>query len=139
MINQDKTIVISIGDANYLPETDHFYKFIDAPLISWTDSKAAAESLPLYYGRQGYLTTITSAVEAAFVGEQSPKVGWIGGTDNEAFGTSEGRWIWATGPEQGTVFWNGERMGVHQPMRIGVVENQIMLQTLSMVMKIMFT
>ena len=111
VINQDKTIVITIGDANYLPETDHFYKFIDAPLISWTDSKAAAENLPLYFGRQGYMTTITSAVEAAFVGEQSPFTGWIGGTDNEAYGTSEGRWIWATGPEQGTVFWNGEVNG----------------------------
>ena len=110
-INQDKTIIISIGDANYLPKTNHFYKFIDAPLISWTDSKAAAENLPLYFGRQGYLTTITSAVEAAFVGEQSPKVGWIGGTDNDAFGTTEGRWIWATGPELGTVFWNGEVNG----------------------------
>lgn len=111
VINQDKTIVITIGDANYLPETNHFYKFIDAPLISWTDSKAAAENLPLYFGRKGYLTTITSAVEAAFVGEQSPFTGWIGGTDNEAYGTSEGRWIWATGPELGTVFWNGEVNG----------------------------
>lgn len=111
VINQDKTIVITIGDANYLPETDHFYKFIDVPLISWTDSKAAAENLPLYFGRQGYITTITSAVEAAFVGEQSPFTGWIGGTDNEAFGTSEGRWIWATGPEQGTVFWTGDFNG----------------------------
>ena len=110
-INQDKTIIISIGDANYLPKTNHFYKFIDAPLISWTDSKAAAENLPLYFGRQGYMTTITSAVEAAFVGEQSPFTGWIGGTDNEAYGTSEGRWVWATGPEQGTVFWNGEVNG----------------------------
>ena len=110
-INLDKTIIISIGDANYLPKTNHFYKFIDAPLISWTDSKAAAENLPLYFGRQGYLTTITSAVEAAFVGEQSPKVGWIGGTDNDAFGTTEGRWIWATGPELGTVFWNGLENG----------------------------
>ena len=67
--------------------------------------------MPLYFGRQGYLTTITSAVEAAFVGEQSPKVGWIGGTDNDAFGTTEGRWIWATGPELGTVFWNGLENG----------------------------
>lgn len=107
----DKTIVISIGDANYLPNTDHFYKFVDAPLISWTDSKAAAENLPMYFGRQGYLTTITSEVEAAFVGEQSPYTGWIGGTDNEAYGTSEGRWIWATGPEEGTVFWNGQVNG----------------------------
>lgn len=111
LINLDKTIIISIGDANYLPETDHFYKFIDAPLISWIDSKAAAESLPLYYGRQGYLTTIISTVEAAFVGEQSPFTGWIGGTDNEVYGTTEGRWVWATGPEQGTVFWNGEVNG----------------------------
>ena len=32
------------------------------------------------------MTTITSAVEAAFVGEQSPFTGWIGGTDNELMG-----------------------------------------------------
>ena len=61
------------------------------------------------------MTTITSALEAAFVGEQSPFTGWIGGTDNEAYGTSEGRWVWATGPEQGTRCWNGEVNGTALP------------------------
>ena len=143
-INLDKTIIISIGDANYLPKTNHFYKFIDAPLISWTDSKAAAENLPLYFGRQGYLTTITSAVEAAFVGEQSPFL--QDGLEEQIMTLLvqlRDAGYGLLGPELGTVFWNGEENG-SSPTYANwsvVKENPIIgvEKIMAMVMKIMFT
>ena len=52
---------------------------------------------------QGYLATIQSREEAVLVGELSPGVGWIGGTDQE----QEGVWKWAGGPEKGITFWEG--------------------------------
>ncbi len=97
-----RTFSITIGEANYLPSTDHYYKYITAPRITWKDAKIAAEN-KLYYGRQGYLATITTKEEAVLSGEQAAGQGWIGGSDEEA----EGVWKWVTGPEAGMVFWNG--------------------------------
>jgi len=93
---------ITVGDANYLPPTDHFYEFIAVPGITWTAANAAA-SARTYYGLQGYLATLTSQVEADFSGSQALGVGWIGATDD----TTEGDWQWVTGPEAGTSFWSG--------------------------------
>ena len=98
----EKLFSLSADDANYLPETDHFYQFISAPNITWKDAKIAAEN-STYYDRQGYLATLTSEVEASFAGKQASGSGWIGGSDEE----TEGVWKWVTGPDAGTVFWNG--------------------------------
>ena len=59
----DKTFSITISDANFLPSTGHYYEYVPALGITWTDAKVAAESR-FYYGWQGYLATITSADEA---------------------------------------------------------------------------
>ena len=40
-------------------------------------------------------------------GKLTTGVGWIGGSDQE----EEGTWKWVTGPEAGTVFWNGLSSG----------------------------
>ncbi|PIV96604.1 MAG: hypothetical protein COW43_07550, partial [Flavobacteriaceae bacterium CG17_big_fil_post_rev_8_21_14_2_50_31_13] len=102
----EKKFSLSIGDANYLPETDHFYKFISNVGISWNQANIAAENSN-YYGRKGYLATLTSEIEANFAGKQSTGAGWIGASDVE----NEGEWKWVTGPEAGTVFWLGEVYG----------------------------
>ncbi|PQJ76209.1 hypothetical protein BTO13_09260 [Polaribacter gangjinensis] len=98
----EKKFSLTIDDANYLPETGHFYRFIPANLITWSNAKIAAEN-QFYYGRQGYLATLTSQIEADFAGKQASGAGWIGGSDEE----TEGVWKWMTGPEAGTIFWNG--------------------------------
>ena len=105
-ITPEKFFSLSIGDANYLPSTDHFYEFVSQSGITWTDAKTAAENRT-YYGRQGYLATLTNQIEADFAGEQASGAGWIGGSDEE----TEGVWKWVTGPEAGTVFWNGQGNG----------------------------
>jgi len=93
---------ITVGDANYLPYTGHFYEFVAVPGITWTAANSAA-SARMYYGLQGYLATLTSQQEADFSGSQALGVGWIGASDAAA----EGDWKWVTGPEAGTSFWSG--------------------------------
>lgn len=97
-----RTFSFTLGNANYLPSTGHYYQFISAPGISWSQAKIEAEN-STYYGLQGYLVTIMAEDEAQLSGEQAAGNGWIGGTDEE----SEGVWKWVTGPEAGTIFWNG--------------------------------
>jgi len=106
-VEEEKKFSLTIDNANYLESTDHFYQFIPNLGITWTDAKIAAENSPLYYGRQGYLATLTSQEEADFAGKQAIGTGWIGASDEE----TEGIWKWVTGPEAGTVFWNGDGSG----------------------------
>lgn len=98
----NRSISINLGTANYLPSTGHYYQYVSAPGISWSDARAEAEQQS-YFGLQGYLVTLTSEEEAQLAGEQSPGTGWIGGSDAAA----EGVWRWVTGPESGDIFWEG--------------------------------
>ncbi len=97
---------ITVGEANYLPSTGHYYQYIPSLGITWTAARDAA-ALSTYYGLQGYLATLTTQDEADFSGSQASGVGWIGGSD----AVTEGVWLWVTGPEAGTNFWNGTAGG----------------------------
>lgn len=109
-ISGDRYFSFTIGNANYLPSTGHYYEFISAVGITWKEAEIAASNLT-YYGLQGYLATIGSPEESQLAGEQASGAGWIGGTDEE----EEGVWKWATGPEAGEVFWNGGPNGSSPP------------------------
>ncbi|WP_226629758.1 FG-GAP-like repeat-containing protein [Alloyangia pacifica] len=77
----------------------HWYEFVEGPL-TWAEARAEAESRS-HLGLPGYLATITSAAENAFVLSMTPPNVWAGGSDV----TNEGVWSWAGGPEAGQVFW----------------------------------
>ena len=84
----------------------HYYEFVNAQGISWQDAVTQAAQRSLY-GLEGYLATVTSAEENAFIAPLLGGQGWIGASDE---GT-EGTWLWMTGPEAGTAFWQGLSSG----------------------------
>lgn len=100
------SISIGIGNLSYLPRNGHYYEYVPALGIKWTEARDAA-ALRTYYGLQGYLATLTAKDEAQLAGAQAPGTGWIGGSDAE----TEGTWKWVTGPETGTTFWIGTANG----------------------------
>lgn len=89
-----RSVLFSVGTSLANPANGHFYEFVGSPGISWTNAKNAAAARTLY-GLQGYLATITSAAENAFVTSKLQGRGWIGGSD----AAIAHHWHWVTGPE----------------------------------------
>lgn len=96
----------------------HYYEYVPT-LQSWTSAKAAAAA-KTYYGRQGYLVTVSSQAENSYINSLIGHNTWIGATDNAVqinaavgytkYSTqmlSEGNYHWVTGPEKGTQMRNG--------------------------------
>ena len=115
---QTRKFSITIGQADYLPSNDHYYKYIPFPTNSagnvvsksWTDSRAEAETID-YYGRKGYLVTLRSEAEAALASDQAPGRGWIGASD----ANQEGKWEWVTEPGGSIHFWSGNYVDGNGP------------------------
>lgn len=78
----------------------HYYEFISA--ATGFDQALAAAAGSSFNGQQGYLATVTSADEQAFIfGSVTSSATWFSGSDREI----EGTWKWLAGPEAGTIFW----------------------------------
>ena len=105
------TFNTSPGGGLFNSDNGHFYQFVDnGTNISWTSAETAAAALS-YGGMTGYLATVTSSSEQAFVATKLNGQGWFGASDDSGEGTTEAHWVWATGPEMGQEFWYGTRSG----------------------------
>jgi hypothetical protein len=110
-----RRITFVAGTVFYNPLTEHFYEYVSGT-TTWTNSKTSASNRS-YFGRVGYLATMSSEAENNFVWRIMANDAWFGACDelsevNASKGTTafasqaavEGRWHWVTGPEKGTNF-----------------------------------
>jgi hypothetical protein len=116
--NGSRTLEILLSNTNssalFCSATGHFYEYVSAGM-TWTDARAAAAARTYPYGgvdHTGYLVTITSQTENDFITQKLASDAWIGASDAESEGASEGTWKWVTGHESGTSLagfehWNG--------------------------------
>ena len=89
----------------YCSDTGHFYQYIGTN-TNWNTAKNNSANMTYTYNGvtyNGYLATITSAAENAFITDKLGSDAWIGASD----ASSENTWLWVTGPESGTEFFYG--------------------------------
>ncbi|WP_158655317.1 T9SS type A sorting domain-containing protein [Flavivirga eckloniae] len=128
---ETRQISFAAGETYYNPLNGHFYRLTDTQ-SSWTNSQNTASSTS-YYGREGYLVTLTSEAENTFVSRLVGQNSWMGASDdftqiNNALGNTvyanqsaaEGNFYWVTGPEKGTQLTTGNGNGTGVP---GVYQN----------------
>ncbi|MCF8339398.1 MAG: FG-GAP-like repeat-containing protein [Chitinophagaceae bacterium] len=112
--NRKVSFLPSIKNFNYF--NGHYYEYISTA-STWTAAKADAESRS-FFGRQGYLVTISSEAENNYIWKLIGNNSWIGlscaHTEiNAALGytkygsTTYGQFYWVTGPEKGTLVSTG--------------------------------
>ena len=81
----------------------HYYDWVDLDDNgTWHDANTYAQSLT-FNGMSGYLASITTAYEDAFIASNFTAQGYLSGNDYDTFGT----WVWDGGPEDNVVFQIG--------------------------------
>lgn len=129
---EQRQVSFIAGSKFYNNLNGHFYE-VSSTSTTWQTgfANAAAQS---YFGRQGYMVTITSQAENSFVSKILGNNCWFGATDDYTYinaalgnnfffgqgstnsltalpsagGLSEGKWYWVCGPEKGLNFSNGD-------------------------------
>jgi len=120
-----RRVTFVAGTLFYNPLTEHFYEYVSGN-TTWTNAKTSAENRS-YFGRAGYLATMSSEAENNFVWKLMSSDAWFGASDevsavNTAKGSTafasqsavEQKWHWVTGPEKGTQFSNGSTAVIGQ-------------------------
>ncbi len=107
----------------------HYYEYVSG-YSTWDQAYTAALARTLD-SQPGHLATITSAGEDAFIRSLIPYGAnvLVAGTDRAI----EGTWVWAAGPEAGTVFWKDgapyggayTNWGPGEPNNVQVGENYL--------------
>lgn len=145
---ESRKVAFIAGDVFYNPLNGHFYK-TSTSSTSWTNAKTNAQNMS-YFGKQGYLATITSQAENSFISRLVGINSWIGCSDrfseinsalgytlypssgssvtiggvtytgNNNNGNAEGNWFWVTGPEKGTRLRNGNATNIGASNNFGV-------------------
>ncbi|MDY0029153.1 MAG: cadherin domain-containing protein [Pseudobdellovibrionaceae bacterium] len=127
LLSSTTTVTININDLNEAPALDpvsavlatnpnlrysaatgNFY-MLSAAATNYAAANAAATSSMLL-GQAGYLASVTSAAENAFLAGIIGSNTFIGGSDAAV----EGDWRWTGGPENGDLFWQGTGTGSAQ-------------------------
>jgi len=109
---ESRLVSFVVGIKYYNILNGHFYEYYGTN-TSWTSAKAYIGGLS-YFGREGYMATLTSQSENSFVSVLIGQNSWIGCSDNytqvnaalgyTAFANqaaSDGKFYWITGPERG--------------------------------------
>ena len=110
---ESRKVAFIAGDCYFNPLNNHYYRYRSTG-ESWTTAKAFAETQS-YFGRIGYLATISEQSENSFISILIGQNSWIGCSDNysvintaagytkyAAQSNAEGKFHWVTGPEKGT-------------------------------------
>jgi len=92
----------------------HYYEYVADATKDWDEALVAASNRTMVdqggNTLTGYLVTVTSAQENAFINTKLAGNAWLGATDSASYNAnaSENNWVWATGManEIGTVFWD---------------------------------
>lgn len=109
---ESRQVSFIVGNKYYNALNGHYYEYYSTS-GSWTTAKSTAAGRS-YFGREGYLATITSQAENSFISVLIGQNSWIGCSDNAtqlnsalgytAFASqaaSDGKFYWVTGPERG--------------------------------------
>lgn len=124
---EQRQVSFVVGNTYFNNMNGHFYEYVPVEAgIDWATALANAANKS-YFGRAGYLATMTSLAETNFLWKIMASDSWMGASDdfnyiNAATGTttyanqsaSEGNWYWVTGPEKGTLFSVGNGSPVTQ-------------------------
>jgi len=120
---EQRQVSFVVGKKYYNISNGHFYELSSS--FSYYKVALPNANLTSYFGRMGYLATLTSPAENFFVSKILATNSWFGASDdytliNAAIGgtatyasqsASEGKWYWVSGPEKGTQFVTGNSNG----------------------------